>query len=141
METKSQAVRNVLATQPNLSAKEIANVAECDVTLVYQIKRENGMNTKAKVMKAIKVTKAKKANKVGRPNIFESLEKACETLLKFVGSRKDMCIAFDTAKDKVEIVWGEEIYNVATNEVIDILMAIKKLESHKQVFSFNNEAN
>lgn len=134
METKSQAVRNLLVTQPNLSAKEIANVAECDVTLVYQIKKE-------KVMKAIKVTKAKKANKVGRPNIFESLEKACETLLKFVGSRKDMCIAFDTAKDKVEIVWGEEIYNVATNEVIDILMAIKKLESHKQVFSFNNEAN
>lgn len=128
---KTQAVKEALKTNPSLSNREIAELVGCHVTYVHQLRKK--LMTKAKIAHAkVKVAKAKK---IGRPNIFETLEKACATLLKFVGERKDMCIAFDHAKDKVEIVWGEEIYNARTDEVIDLLMAIKKLDTHRQTFS------
>lgn len=139
-------VRDLIKQQPTASPKQIAEVVGCDITIVYEERRKElrrlglpvavrkvSRGTKA-VAKA-KEREAAQAKKQGRPNTFENIEKACATLLKFVGSRKDMCIAFDHNKAKVEIVWGEEIYNASTEEVIDVLMAIKKLDTHRQVFT------
>jgi predicted ArsR family transcriptional regulator len=125
--TKKQQIINLLKAKPHLTATQIARTVGCHVSSVYEQKK--GGFVKAKLAKKTK------AVKVGRPNMFDSLEKACETLLKFVNNRKDMCIAFDHSKKKVEIVWGEEIYNAGTEEVIDVLMAIKKLDTHRQTFN------
>jgi len=129
MSIKANAVKSWLETHGHMSSKEIAECVGCDITYVNKIKRENGM--KAKVIKAKKA----KAVKVGRPNMFDNIEKACETLLKYVGARKNMCIAFDHNKGKVEVAYFDELYNVETNEVIDLLMAIKKLDTHRQTFN------
>jgi hypothetical protein len=129
--TKTQRVRDILKDKPTLTPKEIANIVGCDLSIVYEERTKMGGGVKVKVQKA----KKEKAVKMGRPNLLQNIEKACETLLQFVGARKDMCIAFDHSKKKVEIVWGEEIYNAGTEEVIDVLMAIKKLDTHRQSFN------
>jgi hypothetical protein len=131
MSIKLNAVKSWLETHAHMSSKEIAECVGCDVTYVNKIKRDSGMQAKRKVIKSKKA----KAVKVGRPNMFDNIERACETLMKYVSTRTDMCIAFDHNKGKVEVAYFDELYNVETNEVIDLLMAIKKLDTHRQTFN------
>lgn len=61
---KSQMVRDMLVTHPKLSAQQIADVVDCSVTIVHDMKRKA---LKAKQMKAKKPTIVAK-KKMGRPS-------------------------------------------------------------------------
>ena len=61
---KTQMVRDLLQAQPNLSAKEIAEAVDCDVTIVYDMRRKA---LKGKQMTARKQNRPAK-KKMGRPS-------------------------------------------------------------------------
>lgn len=61
---KTQMVRDMLVTHPNLKAKEIAEAVGCDVTIVYEQRRKA---LKGKQMTAKKLGRPAK-KKLGRPS-------------------------------------------------------------------------
>ena len=128
-ETKTQAIKNILATNPSLSNREISELVGCHITYVHQLRRKS--MTKAKLVQT--KVKAKAKNKGGRPPkaVVEAnvITQACDVIEKLVKEVKDLCFAFDTSKDTVEIIWREDLYAVPSSEVPQVVKSIKYLQS------------
>lgn len=129
---KTQAVKEALKVNPSLSNREISELVGCHITYVHQLRKK--LMTKAKIAHA-KV----KAKKIGRPTKVvteaNSLTQACDVIGKLVKEVKDLCFAFDTSKDKVEIIWREDLYDVPSSEVPQAIACIKYLQSMEKQFS------
>jgi hypothetical protein len=131
--TKSQQARDLIKAKPHLTANQVAREVGCHVSMVYEVK-------KGGFMKATITKKAKaKAVKVGRPTKASVeanlLVSACNVLENIVKEIKDFCVTFDHAQDKVEIFWGDELYNTPTGELPRIVESIKYLESRKKQYN------
>jgi len=117
--TKSNVVRNLLQTQPNMSMKDIAKLASCDVSLVGQLRR------------------AKPTAKRGRPSKDKqiSLMEASNVLQYLVKDIKDLCISFDHSRDKLDVIWHEEIFQVPVGELHKTIDSIKYLASKELTYT------
>lgn len=118
--TKSNQVRALLASNDGYTAKDIAELVECDVTLVYQLKREMA---KPKRGRPRKVTTVINATSV------VSLIDATKTIHDTVKEIKDFGISFDYAREDYDIIWRDEVYQVAPSELQQTLDCIKFLAS------------
>jgi hypothetical protein len=112
--SKSNVVRNLLQTQPNMSASDMAKKAGCDVALVYQLRKELPL--------LAKVT-------MGRPRKDRqiSLVEASNVLQYLVKDIKDLCISFDHSRNKLDVLWHEELFQVAIDELPKTIDSIKFL--------------
>lgn len=130
---KTQAVKEALKVNPSLSNREISELVGCHITYVHQLRKK--LMTKGKIAHA----KVKAKNKGGRPTKVaieaNSLTQACDVIGKLVKEVKDLCFAFDTSKDKVEIIWREDLYDVPSSEVPQAIACIKYLQSMEKQFS------
>ena len=78
--------------------------------------------------------------KVGRPPKSEvhartiSIVQACETLMYLTKDIKDFCISFDHSRDKVEVLWHEDVYQVDVVEMPKVIDCIKFLNSKELIY-------
>lgn len=119
--TKSNVVRNLLQTQPEMTARDIANKAGCDVTLVYELRKELPL--------LAKVT-------MGRPRKDRqiSLVEASNVLQYLVKDIKDLCISFDHSRNKLDVLWHEEVFQVSIDELPKTIDSIKFLAKKEVTF-------
>jgi hypothetical protein len=119
--TKSNVVRNLLQTQPEMSARDIAKKAGCDVTLVYELRKELPL--------LAKVT-------MGRPRKDKqiSLVDASNVLQYLVKDIKDLCISFDHSRNKLDVLWHEEVFQVSIDELPKTIDSIKFLAKKEATF-------
>ena len=119
--TKSNVVRNLLKTQPNMSARDIATKAGCDIALVYQLRKELPL--------LAKVT-------MGRPRKDRriSLLEASGVLQYLVKDVKDLCISFDHSRTKLDVLWHEELFQVSIDELPKAIDSIKFLAKQEATF-------
>lgn len=123
--TKSSVVRSILANQPNLTVKEIALRAGCDISLVHQIRKSKGL---AKT-KAIKASNHPSVSIVDASNVLKFL----------VDDVKDLSISFDHRQSKVDVLWFEELFKLDVAELPRAIECIKYLDSH--MVDYTSEAN
>jgi hypothetical protein len=127
--TKSNVVRNLLQTQPEMSARDIAKKAGCDVSLVYELCKELPL--------LAKVT-------MGRPRKDKqiSLVDASNVLQYLVKDIKDLCISFDHSRNKLDVLWHEEVFQVSIDELpktIDSIKFLAKKEAtYEEVYQHDN---
>ena len=119
--SKSNVVRNLLQTQPKMSARDMATKAGCDVALVYQLRKE--LPVLAKVT-------------MGRPRKDKqiSLVDASNVLQYLVKDIKDLCISFDHSRNKLDVLWHEELFQVAIDELPKTIDSIKFLAKKEATF-------
>jgi hypothetical protein len=119
--SKSNVVRNLLQTQPKMSARDMATKAGCDVALVYQLRKE--LPVLAKVT-------------MGRPRKDKqiSLVDASNVLQYLVKDIKDLCISFDHSRNKLDVLWHEELFQVAIDELPKTIDSIKFLTKKEATF-------
>jgi hypothetical protein len=122
--TKSNVVRNLLKTQPHLSMKDIAKLASCDVSLVGQIRRVKSV---AKRGRPHKVVESRQISIVEATNVLQYLVKDI----------KDLCISFDHSRDKLDVLWHEELFQVSIDELPKAIDSIKFLQN-KEVDHHDN---
>lgn len=122
--TKSAIVRNILATHPDMSMKDIAKLANCDVSLVGQLRRVKS------------VAKRGRPRKVVEPRQISIVE-ASSVLKYLVDDVKDLCISFDHRQGKVEVLWFEELFKVDLDELPKTMESIKFLAN--RMIDFNSE--
>jgi hypothetical protein len=126
--TKSSVVRNILATQPNMSTKDIAKLANCDISLVGQLRK----------VKSVAKPKMGRPRKVVAPRQVSIVE-ASSVLKYLVDDVKDLCISFDHRQGKVEVLWFEELFKVDIDELPKTMESIKFLAN--RMIDFTSEAN
>lgn len=56
-----------------------------------------------------------------------SLKEACDVLNYLVKDVKDLCISFDHSRNNVDVLWHEEVFQVAVDEVPKTIECIKFL--------------
>jgi hypothetical protein len=118
--SKSDLVRKLLKTQPNMSMKDIANKVGCDVSLVGQLRRVKSV-----------------ANpKVGRPRKDRSISlmEASGVLQYLVNDVKDLCISFDHSRTKLDVLWHEELFQVDIDELPKAIDSIRYLAKKEATF-------
>jgi hypothetical protein len=120
--TKSNAVRMMLNENAVLTNKEIAQAVGCDISLVHQLRKVKS------------VAKRGRPRKVVEPKQISIIE-ASYALMQVVNGVKDLAISFDNNRDKLDIVWHEELYQIDIADLPKTLDSIKFLEN-KEV-SFN----
>lgn len=120
--TKSNAVRAMLNENVFLTNKEIAQSVGCDISLVHQLRKVKS------------VAKRGRPRKVVEPKQISIIE-ASYALMQVVNGVKDLAISFDNNRDKLDIVWHEELYQIDIADLPKTLDSIKFLEN-KEV-SFN----
>jgi len=119
--TKSNVVRNLLQTQPEMSARDIAKKAGCDVSLVYDLRKE------LPVMARVTVGRPSKGRQI-------SLMEASNVLQYLVKDIKDLCISFDHSRNKLDVLWHEELFQVAIDELPKTIDSIKFLAKKEATF-------
>jgi hypothetical protein len=148
--TKSATVRSILATQPHLSNGEIAKLAHCDISLVYQLRKVKSVAKRGRPRKVVDpkqvsiVSVAKR--KVGRPRKVVdpkqvSIVDASNVLKYLVDDVKDLCISFDHRQGKVGVLWFEELFKVDISELPKTLDSIRFLANHMINYSGANHDN
>jgi hypothetical protein len=117
--TKSAVVKNLLQTQPHLSMKDIAKLASCDVSLVGQLRRVKSVAKRGKPLKEKQI----------------SITEASNVLQYLVKDIKDLCISFDHRRNKLEVLWHEELFQVTIDELPKAIDSIKFLANKELDFS------
>jgi hypothetical protein len=128
--TKTQHVKNIIKDYPTMSAKDIALRANCDVALVYVIKKAMRVEQTSKDITSdlvYEVTKGRK-DKLQPPEV--SIKKACEVLVNLVKDVDGLDIMLFDATIRLD--WNGEGFECASDEVESIVKAIKLLEFHSQ---------
>lgn len=120
--SKSNVVRNLLKTQPNMSARDMATKAGCDVALVYQLRKEKPVLAKVTYGKSTK-------------HRHISLVEASNVLQYLVKDVKDLCISFDHSRNKLDVLWHEEIFQVSIDELPKAIDSIKFLSKKELSFT------
>ena len=124
--TKSDAVRAMLNENVFLTNKEIAQAVGCDVTLVGQLRR----------VQSVAKRKVGRPRKVVEPKQISVLE-ASYALMQVVNGVKDLAISFDNNRDKLDVVWHDELYQIDIHELPKTLESIKYLENKEVVFNIH----
>lgn len=123
---KTQMVRDLLKSQPNLKAKEIAQAAGCDVTIVYEQRR---IALKGKQMVAKKQGRPAK-KKLGRPTT-ESIVSAgiadASAVLAELANMYGLLITF--YEGKVQINKADVDYECAPADVPAVLGTLAYLSA------------
>ena len=113
--TKSSVVRSILANQPNLTVKEMALRAGCDISLVHQIRKSKGLA----VSRTIKASNHPSVSIVDASNVLKFL----------VDDVKDLSLSFDHKQSKVSVLWFEESFKIDVSELPKAIECIKYLDS------------
>ena len=135
-------VGNLLTTKPHMTPMQIAKEVGCHVTLVYQVRKAIFVEQKAKAAKTktmvhkakVKKVVAKATEVVKETTQQVGLVDACKVLQDLVGSLKDVCVAFDHNRPTVEVLWHDELYDVAVADVPLAIDCIKYLKSKEKVY-------
>ena len=137
--SKVSQVRKLLAQEPQLTPTQIAERVGCYATFVYQVRKEVTM--KKDIGAIVKVKIAKKASvksKGGRPTNAtleaQAVMEAGSLFADLVKGLRDMCITFDTNRSKVEIMWGEELFDTSVADLPKAIETIKYLQSIQKDF-------
>ncbi len=119
--SKSNVVRNLLQTQPKMSARDMATKAGCDVALVYQLRKEKPV--------LARVT-------VGQPSNGRqiSMIEASNVMQYLVKDIKDLCISFDHGRNRIDVLWHEELFQVTIDELPKAIDSIKFLAKKEATF-------
>ena len=116
---KTQMVRDLLKSQPNLTAQQIADTVECSVTIVHDQRRR--MNNKTALTK----------KKMGRPSNASieanEITQACNLLARLTKTIKELEINFFDDTETVSITWNDEVFTVKTTEVPQVISSIRYL--------------
>lgn len=115
--SKTKAIRTLLTEQAHLSAKEVADLVNCHITLVYDVRKQYAKSIVAKRMGK---------QQTGRQI---SIKEASDVLQYLVKDVKDLCIAFDHSRDKLDVIWREEVFQVEIDELPKTIDSIKFLSS------------
>ena len=121
--SKSESVRMLLTDRPHLSAKDIAKQAGCDVSLVYDVRKRHASKIVAKRMRQ------------GVNDAQVSIMQASSVLQYLVKDIKDLCISFDHSRDKLDVIWHEEIFQVPVGELHKTIDSIKYLASKELTYT------
>jgi len=118
--SKSNEVRKLLKSHPNMSVNDIADKVGCDATLVYQLRK----------------VKSVASPKMGRPRKVKqiSLVEATNVLQYLVNDVKNLCISFDHSRDKLDVLWHEELFQVSIDELPRTIDSIKFLAKKEASF-------
>lgn len=127
--SKSNTVRMLLADRPHLTAKDIAKQAGCDVSLVYEVRKRHAQTIVSKRMRQ------------GADDKQISIMQASSVLQYLVKDVKDLCISFDHSRDKLDVIWHEEIFQVAVGELPRVIDNIKFLASKELTYTEVNHDN
>ena len=88
-----------------------------------------------KTIKSTQVKLTKNGKRMGRPPkvVVENnnLRDAIAVMMDLVAKHKDLFVSFDSKRKLVEFMWQDEVYQVAPQEVDQILSAMKYLEGKK----------
>jgi hypothetical protein len=126
---KSEAVRMLLSDRPHLTAKDIAKQAGCDVSLVYDVRKRHARKIVSKRMRQ------------GVDDKQISIMQASSVLQYLVKDVKDLCISFDHSRDKLDVLWHEEVFQVPVGELPKVIDSIKYLTSKELSFGEANHVN
>jgi hypothetical protein len=124
--TKTQHIKNIIQANPNLPAKEVALRANCDVAMVYQIRK---VMNKIQTVKVEKVLSTVKATPI-QPKQEVSIKKACEVLINLVKDVDGLDIMLFDATIRLDL--DGEGFECASDDVESIVKAMKLLQKHKQ---------
>jgi len=119
--SKSNVVRNLLQTQPKMSARDMAKKAGCDIALVYQLRKE------LPLMARVTVGRPRKDKQI-------SIIEASSVLQYLVKDIKDLCISFDHSRSKLDVLWHEEVFQVSIDELPKAIDSIKFLAKKELTF-------
>jgi hypothetical protein len=120
--TKSNAVRAMLNENSFLTNKQIAQAVGCDVSLVGQLRRVKSVSKRGRPRK---VVEAKQISIIEASNVLQYLVKDI----------KDLCISFDHSRNKLDVLWHEEIFQVSIDELPKAIDSIKFLANKEIAFS------
>jgi hypothetical protein len=119
--SKSNVIRNLLKTQPNMSARDMASKVGCDVAQVYQLRKEQPVHAKVKMGRPRKVRQI-------------SMLEASGVLQYLVNDVKDLCISFDHSRSKLDVLWHEELFQVSIDELPKAIDSIRFLAKKEATF-------
>lgn len=127
--SKTKAIRTLLTEQSHLTAKEVADLVNCHITLVYDVRKQY-----AKSIVAKRMGKQATSRQI-------SIKEASDVLQYLVKDVKDLCISFDHSRDKLDVLWHEEIFQVPVGELPKVIDSIKYLSSKELTFTEVNHDN
>lgn len=151
--SKSQMIRDALTANPTAKVVDLMVQFNCSDALIYSVKHD----MKKKAGKTLRVTKQAKANaiaknsangvRLGRPPkavpVVEpktiSMVEASYAMRDLVNTVKGMCISFDQARDKIDVLWNEEVYQVDIADLPKAIDSIKYLKSKELSFNITND--
>ena len=64
-----------------------------------------------------------------------SIAEACHTLIDVLQQHKNLYLSFDTSRTAVEVMWNDDVYHVAPEEVTRLAECVDYLESRRLTYS------
>lgn len=147
---KANKIRQALADFGNtFNDREIAEMTGTTQSFVYKLRTKEKVKERTTRMKVTKKAKeqaiaknaelGKKIVRRGRPpkavvetqTNTNNLKDAIAVMMDLVAKYKDLFISFDSKRQLVEFMWQEEVYQVAPQEVDQLLSAMKYLDGKK----------
>ena len=134
--SKVDNVKEVLSHSSYLSDKEIAKEVGCSESLVWQLRNNKYKKATKKAAKAKAIARntelGQQAKRVGRPPKPKaplSIVEASTAMMKAVVGIPDFGISFDNSRDKIDVLWHDELYQVDIDELPQTIECIKFLKS------------
>lgn len=131
--SKASEIKALLNLGKVMTDTKIAKRVGCHPTYVYQIRKAEGIPAhKAKLGRPRKTTVINASSVV-------SMIDATKAIHNTVKSIKDFGISFDYAREDFDVIWHDEVYQVAPSELEKTIDCIKFLASKEiQYFSFED---
>jgi hypothetical protein len=116
--TKTNRIKELLTENSALEAKRVAQIVGCDLSLVHMTKREMNKPKRGRPRKVVTVI---------NPSV--SLIDATKAMQSLVRGIKDFGIAFDYAREDLDVIWRDEVYQIAPEDLDKTIDCIKYLNS------------
>lgn len=113
---KSNRIKALLNENGALTPKQVAKHIDCDLSLVYQIRRQL---SKRKLGKQTTVT----------PSV--NIVDASKTIIDLTKRLNNVSISFDHENDKINLMWFDESYYVEVNELPKFVESMEYIQSHE----------
>ena len=151
---KAKQIREALAEWGHVMGdKEIAEYVGATQSFVYKLRNKDKVKKRivSKKAKAQAIAKnnelGKNVVRRGRPPKVKSvaevavikkpvtIAEACHTLIDVLQQHKNLYLSFDTSRTAVEVMWNDDVYHVAPEEVTRIAECVDYLESRRLTYS------
>jgi hypothetical protein len=124
-QTKKQKILALLEQNPNIKPTEIAKRVKCGLSTIYAVKVGAANPSVENVV----------AQQDTMPKV--SVQQACEILYSVTKSNTKLCVTFDSVVEGIEILHGDELYEVPLKDFVKVLTSIQHITTFRR--NFNGE--